>query len=182
MARNEYAHERLSTWALWTHRNRGGGGSFATPSLADRVDGVGYDAPTVISNIDAEAEETDRAVRALEPGQREAVSVVYLMGGRVEAKARRLGVAVATLHARVEKGTHAVARWLDDRQRAAQAERARVEALQRTVHPIPPGLADCVCEPAEATEQSAPTPPGVDRTGSALAAHLAATRAARKGD
>ena len=130
MARNEYAHMRLTFWALWCARMRGSG-NFASAGITERVDGQGWDAPTVISNIDAEAEETDRAVSHAEPTLREALQVYYVGAGGVAKKARKLGVSEATLYARVEQGTHAVARWLDDQRRAADAERQRVEALQR---------------------------------------------------
>lgn len=130
MARNEYAHLRLTMWAIWCARNRGGG-QFAAAALADRVGGSGWDAPTVIRNIDAEAEETDRAVRSLDATLRETVVVYYQSGRGIERRAARLGVSVAAMYSRLDLATHAVARWLDDRQRAAAAERARVEQLQR---------------------------------------------------
>jgi hypothetical protein len=130
MARNDYAHMRLKMWALWCARNRGGG-QYATATLAERVDCAGWDAPAVISNIDAEAEETDRAVRALDATLRETVVVYYQSGRGIERRAARLGVSVATMYGRVDLATHVVARWLADKQRAAAAERARVEGLQR---------------------------------------------------
>lgn len=167
MARNEYAHLRLTMWALWCARNRGGG-QIVSAGLAERVDGAGWDAPTVIRNIDAEAEETDRAVQSLDSAAREVVEVFYQGAGDAQKKARRLGVAPATLYLRVERATHAVARWLEERQRAAQLERERVEALQRSAADKAPARSVPMAEPA------------VDRTGSTLAAHLAASRAARK--
>lgn len=176
MARNEYAHLRLTLWALWCARNRGGG-QFASASVAERVDGAGWDAPTVIRNLDAEADETDKAVSAQADEMRKALTAFYQGGGTVEKKAARLGVSPSTLYLRVEQGTHAVARWLEDRQRAAEAERERVEALQRQA--VNKGAA---LEPAVGAARRQTADPGVpaDRTGSTLGTHLAAIRAARK--
>lgn len=182
--RNDYAHNRLTMWALWWSRGHTRGGNFASGSWETRVDGSGYDAPSVISNIDAEAEQTDKAVASLDATTQTTVHVYYVEGGKAEKKAARLGVSLATLYQRIDTATHAVARWLDDQQRAADAERARVEALQRSV------VADddeqlrraraVDAKRAWVFGQEPVVPVAVrDRTGSTLAAHLAATRKAR---
>jgi hypothetical protein len=94
-----------------------------------------YDAPTVIPITDAEAEATDKAVEALEADQRNAVRAAYPDTSSVAERARRLGISLATLYARVDTAHHCLARralmprWLPT------PSAKRVEQLQRWASP-----------------------------------------------
>jgi hypothetical protein len=136
MARIPEIERRLQNWARYIARLNAGGGNYAGVELgADRVDRSGYDAPTVIPIADAEADATDKAVEALEPDQRAAVRAAYLGTGSVAERARKMGVSLDTLYARVERAHRSLARAFTDAQVAADAERKRVEHLQRSVAP-----------------------------------------------
>lgn len=81
--------------------------------------------------IDTDADEIDRAVVKLEPTLRETVEVFYMHAGNVIKRARRLGIGVATLYERMTRARAQIKANLTEHARAAQAERERVEKLQR---------------------------------------------------
>lgn len=126
----EEMDRRLLNWAryLWMMK---AGGRMASPSLQARVDGEGWDAPTVVPTNDAEAEETHAGVAAMPSEQRAAVESWYLGNGGVAAKARRLCIGETTLRERVGMAHRRLDAWLTDKRQAADRERARTEALQR---------------------------------------------------
>ena len=132
MARIPEIERRLQNWARWHALMSSGGGNYASVDLTqDKVDNQGWDAPTVIPTDDAEADETDKAVQALEHDQRVAVQKAYLGSGSVAERARKLGISLATLYARVDLAHVALARHFNDARAAADVERKRVEVLQR---------------------------------------------------
>lgn len=135
MARIEDIERRLLNWARWRALMQDGGGNYARASLEERVDGQGYDAPTVIGTSDAEAEVTDHAVMALESHLRAAVEAHYLGNGTAERKARRLFVSLATLKLRIEAAHRAISSWLSDRARTQREQRLRVEMLNNRSRP-----------------------------------------------
>lgn len=136
MARIEDIERRLLNWARWRALMADGGGRFARVTLGEeRVDGEGWDAPTVIGTDDAEAEVTEQAVMALPSPQRAAVEAHYLGTGTAARKAARLCIAVATMYQRVEVAHRSIARWLADRVQMQREQRARVEALQSAARP-----------------------------------------------
>lgn len=165
MARIPEIDRRLQNWARYIARLNSGGGNYASVDFGvSRVDGGGYDAPTVIPISDGEAQETDRAVERLELGQRDAVRAAYLGTGSVKERARKLGLSLATLYARVELAHKVLDREFAAARTAADAERKRVEQLQRW---LPPGATSSPAAPASAYH------------GSTLAEHLATSRARR---
>lgn len=132
MRMDEEMNRRLENWARWS-AFRTDGGRPASGSATERVDCAGWDAPTVIPTSDAEAEETDRGVRRMELRLRGALVAWYLGGGGVVQRCKRVGCSETELRTRVALGQRALDQWLADRRAAADAERQRVEALQRLV-------------------------------------------------
>ena len=97
----------------------------------DRVDGEGYDAPSVIPTSDAEAEETAKAVAAMPSELRAAVEAWYCGAGGVAQKCRRLCIGETTLRERIGRSHRWLGQWLADRKLTADRERERVEAARR---------------------------------------------------
>jgi hypothetical protein len=135
MARIPDIERRLLNWQRWRALMHDGGGNFARASTEERVDGQGWDAPTVINTLDAEAEITEQGVMALASPLRAAVESMYLAGGGVARKARRLCISEATLYLRVEQAHRALASWLSDRTLVQRAQQERMQALQRAARP-----------------------------------------------
>ena len=121
---------RLQNWARYLHTMRDGGGDFARTSMAERVDGQGWDAPTVIPTNAAEAEETHAGVMQLPSELRAAAETWYLAGGGVAAKCRRLCISETTLRQRIGLAHRQLGQWLADKALQARRLRERVEALQ----------------------------------------------------
>ena len=124
-------NRRLDNWARWVLASQGGG-RMGAPSLEARVDGAGWDAPTVVPTNDAEAAETARAVMALPSVQRAAVEAWYLAPGGIAQRAARVCCAVTTLRERVALAQCQLGQWLTERRQQATDERRRVERLQRS--------------------------------------------------
>ncbi len=122
---------RLQNWARWRHMCRGGG-HFSAPSIEARVDGLGHDAPTVIPTSDAEAEDTEAGVMALDSVLRAAVESWYLGSGGVAARCKRLCCSETTLRTRIGLAHAKLSEWLCARHARRQDQRARVDALQRS--------------------------------------------------
>lgn len=134
MARIPDIERGLLNWARWRAQMQDGGGNFARVDFTtERVDGGGWDTPSPIPTNDAEAELYDKAVRALASELRQAVEMVYIKGGGMRDKARRLGVSEATVYLRIDKAHLAISGWLSEHKRAQDEQRRRTEALQRTV-------------------------------------------------
>lgn len=121
---------RLLNWARYV-RMMQAGGRFATGSMEARVDGEGWDAPTVIRPDDAEAEVTQVAVLAMRGELRAASQIWYLGSGGIAHKASRLCCSETTLRERVGQAHRALAQWLADKASMDRRERERVEGLQR---------------------------------------------------
>jgi hypothetical protein len=120
---------RLLNWAryLWMMKS---GGRMASPSFEARVDGEGWDAPTVIPTDDAEAEETHAGVMRMPSELRATTECWYLGTGGVEQKCGRLCVSETTLRERIGRAHRWLAQWLSDRRLLADRERERVEAAR----------------------------------------------------
>jgi hypothetical protein len=121
---------RLQNWARWRIRRAEGGG-IATASIVERVDGAGWDAPTVITTNDAEAEETEALVLRLESVLRYAVEVWYLNPGSVATRCKKAQASETEMRTRVARGQRLMGQALQDKRNAAHRERSRVEGLQR---------------------------------------------------
>lgn len=137
MRRLEDIERRLLNWARWKSGAGAGVGNlgYASVNLADADAGrSGYiEAPVPTSAC--EAEETDRAVLALESPMRAAVEWHYLQPGTYELKAGRLCCSVATFKNRVTQAHHSISRWLSDLHQARQLQRERLERLQASARP-----------------------------------------------
>lgn len=133
MARIPDIERGLLNWARWRAQMQDGGGNFARVDFtAERVDGGGWDTPTPIPTNDAEAELYDKAVKALASELRQTVEMVYIKGGGMRDKARRLAVSEATVYMRIDKAHIAISSWLRDHKQAQDDQRKRMEALQRS--------------------------------------------------
>lgn len=137
MAKIEWIEQRLQNWARWRLTRGSGVVGYAAVNLADPMLGVHRepyaDAPVPTNGI--EAGETDSAVRALPGELRATVECYYLSPCTENEKLRRLCVAKRTMHDRVHRAQQLIAAHFTERQAAAGAERARVEALQASVRP-----------------------------------------------
>jgi len=167
MAKIPEIERRLLNWARYVSTL--GAPPPAPDPTAPRVDGSGWDAPTVIPTNDAEAEQTGRAVAALEPELQRTVGVYYLQGGFLTSKLRQLGLQHrVTLYARIGRAHRILLRWFADDAAVKQRERERVEALQRSAgHALA-----AVAPPAAPVERNV--------GGSVLAEILATSRAKRQ--
>lgn len=136
MARDADIERRLQNWGRWRASMGSTVGNFSGVDLTEeRVDGGGYDAPMVVPILEAEAQVTEAAVQALEPGHCAAVHAVYVAGGSMEKKAQRLGVSVPTVYARIDLAHRRISVWLAERATAQREQRYRVEALQAAARP-----------------------------------------------
>jgi len=135
MARIEEIERRLLNWARWKAGGRSGGLGYSAINLVTAGSGGGRDGyrESVIPTNDCEADETDQAVMSLPSELRRTLEVVYVEGGGMAAKARRLCCAEATVHARVDQAHRKISRWLADQNASRQAQRERIERLQTSV-------------------------------------------------
>jgi DNA-directed RNA polymerase specialized sigma24 family protein len=122
---------RLLNWARHLLSLQAGAGGYSSASMGERVDGQGWDAPTVIPTSAAEADETHVAVMALASELRAAVESWYLGAGGVAQKCKRLCVSETTLRQRIGLAHRALGQWFADKALMARQQRERVEALQR---------------------------------------------------
>ena len=119
MARIDDIERRLLNWARWKHGAGAGGLGFASINPAALL---GEDRDNFkearIPTSDCEGEETDQAVKALPTELCETVHVVYLLGGGMAQKAKRLHVSDSGLRARISAAHRQISAWL-----AAKVER-----------------------------------------------------------
>lgn len=131
MARIDEIERRLLNWARWRIGQGSGGLGFARQDLDAQGGRDGY-RDAVVPTFDCEAEETGRAVAALEGHLRATVECVYVAPGTMRRKVARLCVTEATVKARIWEAHRRISAWLSDRQRLARQERERVEKLSRS--------------------------------------------------
>ena len=129
----EWVEAKLQEWARW--RLAGGGGALgyaAVPLCGETLSGGGRDGyrESVIPTSDVDASETDDAIHTLPSELRATVECFYLGAGTQVEKLRRLCIAKQTMADRIGKAHRLLCAYFTDRQRAAQAERDRVEKLQ----------------------------------------------------
>lgn len=134
MARIEDIERRLLNWARWRHGAGSGGLGYATVNLAAEGGRDNF-REAVIPTIDCEAEETDQAVLALSSELRATVEAVYLQGGTMAAKSRRLCCSEPTIYSRIDQAHRRIQSWLAERDRVRREQRARLEAMQRAARP-----------------------------------------------
>jgi hypothetical protein len=134
MARIEDIERRLLNWARWKLGATRSGLGYAAVRWNGALVGS-RNRESVIPTIDCEAEETDRAVQALESRLRATVEVVYLHDRGLRAQARRLCCSEPTVKARVWQAHRALSQWLAERASVARAEHERVQHLQVAAWP-----------------------------------------------
>lgn len=150
MARDPNIERRMLNWMRWrAGPGYGMGLGYGSASIwgSVRVDCASSRESAIPTNA-IEAEETDRAIKDLPLFLRETVSVMYLTDDPVPVKARALGCAVSTMHARVADAHRRIAIWVSDRQRHAQDDRAQVEAAQERARRASMGAALSIELPA----------------------------------
>jgi hypothetical protein len=133
VARDAEIERRLLNWARWKRGGQSGGLGFGAPSASAMAGmrGGGTYREAVIPVWDAEASVTDQAVQSLPADLVSTVDAYYLGQSNELGVAQQLGIAVRSLHARIERAHGLVGRWLEERRMRLDAERKRVEALQR---------------------------------------------------
>lgn len=135
MARNEDLERRCLNWARWKNgEGQGGlgyGGGGWNWSGADRSNYREAKVPT----LDAEAEQTDRAIQSLQSTLRRTVEVYYLGTGSMEERCRELQVSRATIYVRVDKAHEEIAAWVRQAESKALHERERLALLQASARP-----------------------------------------------
>lgn len=119
---------RLLNWARWRSRS-GGMLNYAGIDYGSVGSSSGY-REAVIPIADCEADETEAAVQGLAVHLRDTVRVHYL-GSYIDigAQANVLQCAVSTVHARIAEAHRRLQDHFEAKRQAAEAERARVEAL-----------------------------------------------------
>ena len=136
--RNEDMDRRLMNWARWRHGMTCGGLGFASVDLTSEGIRETAEADVRVPLNDVEAEETNRAVLALPGELRATVEAVYLHGGSMAAKAKRLCCAEATVYARLLRVDRALQVWLSEVQAQRLEARRRLEAAQASARPTGP--------------------------------------------
>lgn len=131
MPRIDWVEARLVNWARWKLGRSEGGISFSRAQPGVLRGGSGY-ATASVPILDAEAADTDDAVMQLYPGGlRLTVIEVYCGRGGMDDHARELACSVSTIHARIVQAHEQLAEHWRARREKAEAERQRVEQLQR---------------------------------------------------
>jgi hypothetical protein len=135
MARIEWVDQRLLNWARWVASGGSGVLGYAGVNLADADAGRDGYASATIPISDVEASETNDAVERLPSELKATIAEVYLGSGGIKDKLKRLACSEATLHRRVDQAHRLLADHFTAQDDKRRAERARVEALQRSVRP-----------------------------------------------
>lgn len=133
--RNEDIDRRLSNWARWRHGMTVGGLGYASVDMASEGIRETAEADVRLPLDDVEAEETNRAVLALPGELRATVEEVYLRGGSMAIKAKRLCCAEPTIYARLVRADTALQVWLAAVQAQRKEARRRLEAMQASARP-----------------------------------------------
>ena len=133
MARIEWVRARLENWAAWCQQQADGGLGYPKQSAFAVLGGRGRRSDGAIPVLAIEAAETDQAVRSLRFTQSHLYQMLvlhYALGLPRHQVAARMGRADATIKRQLEDADHAVARWLQDRQRQRQEMANAMEAMR----------------------------------------------------
>jgi DNA-directed RNA polymerase specialized sigma24 family protein len=129
MARIDDVERRLLNWARWLLGGRSGGLGYATVSYG----AVGADSSkfreAVIPTSEAEAVDTDDAVKQLANELRQVVWLHYREGQSVASLSVRICCSVATVYNRLDRAHRQLDQVFCDQANARRAERARVENI-----------------------------------------------------
>jgi hypothetical protein len=130
MARDPVIERRLLNWARSRQGGLSGGLGYASVDLEAEGGQRGYREATI--PVDAcEADITDQAVRALAPTLRHVVERLYLHNDSMQLLASRERITERAMLGRLWKAHAELRTWFAERERKADEERARVEALSR---------------------------------------------------
>lgn len=135
MARIEDIERRLLNWGRWKHGAGAGGLGYASVNLMDAGADRDNFQEAIIPTIDCEAQETDAAVMALPSELRATMEVVYVLGGGMPQKARRLAVTESTIKARIWRAHPLIQSWLADKAQQRRSQRENLERLQASARP-----------------------------------------------
>jgi hypothetical protein len=137
VARIEDIERRLLNWARWKLGEGGGVLGYAGVCLTSDTSRLLY-REAIIPTVDCEADETDRAVQALEPIYRRTIEVVYVEEPSVKRAALLLCVAESTMKGRVSEAHRRLSNWFADKAQQRRAARDRVEQMQASARPPAP--------------------------------------------
>lgn len=129
MARIEDIERRLQNWARWKLGATRSGLGYASMRWGGGIPTQG-NRESVVPTIDCEAEETDRAVMALESRLRATVEVEYLQGWSLRRKAQHLACSEPTVKSRIWQAHRHLSQWLADKAQQARVERERVQQVE----------------------------------------------------
>lgn len=130
MARNEELERRCQNWARWREGAGGGGLGYGGGGWRVESGSGGYRTATVPTS-DVEAEQTNRAIEALQSSLRRTVEVYYLGTGTMEERCQQLQISRATIYVRIDRAHEDMSAWLRELEAKAKHERERVELLTR---------------------------------------------------
>lgn len=136
MATYRWMRDRVENWAAWKVRQFDGGGRYARMHYTDQPAGpidLFADAPVRPNEEDAWAVESALQLVVLASELRATLECHYLSKYTEAEKLRRLNVSKRTLRDRLDRIDGLLVAYFGERQAGAKVERARVEALQRTV-------------------------------------------------
>lgn len=140
MARIDWVEARLQNWARWVlTRGRGtlGYAGVDWSSMADADAGRDGYITATIPISDVEASDTHAVVQRLVSPQRAAVESYYLATGTMAERCRRLCITEASLYKRIDQAHKVMAEHWAAVKAKQDAERARVEQLQRGAPEMP---------------------------------------------
>jgi DNA-directed RNA polymerase specialized sigma24 family protein len=133
MARIDWIEQKMQNWVRWKVSQGSGRLGYSSVNLqnAEMPREPYADAPIPTSDIDAS--EIDEAIGKLPSELKAAVHVVYLSNMTMREKLRRLAIAETTMQTRIGQAHRMLADHFIAKQDRQRVERARVEALQRSM-------------------------------------------------
>lgn len=137
MARNEEMERRCLNWARWKAGDGQGGlgwGSGSGGWQSAGADRSGY-REAKVPTLDAEAEQTNRAIETLDVSMQRTVTVYYLGTGTMEQRCSHLQISRATIYLRVDRAHELLAAWLREIEAKARNERERLALLLASARP-----------------------------------------------
>lgn len=129
MARIEDVERRLLNWARWLIGGCRGGLGYVTVSYGPPAGDSSKVRESVIPTSEAEAMDTDDAVKLLADELRQVVTLHYKDAQSMASMSVRLGCSVATVYARMDRAHRLLDQAFIDRAVARREERKRVESV-----------------------------------------------------
>lgn len=123
MARIEHIRQRLENWARWSQQSEAGALGFPKQCAFARLAPSGGRNEGAVPISDLQASETNDAVKSLRFTQSHlyvVLTLTYAKGLPRHKVAMRMGKAESTISRNLEDADRAIARWLEDKQIAAE--------------------------------------------------------------